>query len=51
MILFFCKLKKGIVKLSEEHEDFRWATVDTIRNFLGPEFHDTVEAYEKYFLK
>ncbi len=51
MILFFCKLKQGTVKLSEEHENFKWATIDTIRNFLTTEFHDTIEAYEKNFLK
>ncbi len=28
-----CKYKKGKVKLSEEHEDFRWIKPNEIKNY------------------
>ncbi|MAG60495.1 hypothetical protein CL619_01790 [archaeon] len=51
MLLFLCHAKSFEVQISEEHNQFKWIPLQSVREFLGPEFHDTIEAYEKNFVK
>ena len=50
-MFFVCKIKSGVIKLSSEHNDFKWITQDQISNykFMQPDDKAIVAAY-KYIL-
>jgi 8-oxo-dGTP diphosphatase len=47
MLIFLCKPKKGQIKLSEEHSDFRWIDLKDYKKFLNVFYHDEVELFLK----
>ncbi len=50
MIIFLCKLIRGEVVISEEHNDFVWKKIPEVKGTICPYFYSAVDAYEKYFL-
>ncbi|MFC2135134.1 hypothetical protein ACFLTH_10995 [Bacteroidota bacterium] len=49
MLIFLCKAVTEDVKLSEEHVDFKWNSVETVKENLIYHFHGCVDEYMKYF--
>jgi len=53
MLIFLCTTKNSFsdVKLSEEHTDYQWVSIDTAKDVLVHFFHEGLERYKKYFMK
>lgn len=49
MIVFLCKSSISKVRLSEEHTDYKWVSIDDAKSLLVPNFHREVDYYKKYF--
>ena len=47
-MFFVCKIKSGVIKLSSEHNDYKWITQDQISNFkfMQPDDKAIVAAYK-----
>lgn len=50
-MFFVCKIKSGVIKLSSEHNEYKWITQDQIAqyNFMQPDDKAIISAY-KYIL-
>ncbi len=46
-VFFVCKLKKGEVKLSKEHQDFKWFSFDDKIDFHDKSFEKVLEVIKK----
>jgi len=47
MLIFLCRAEDREVKLSEEHSDFVWASIDDCKEKLTDFFHPEVDIYNK----
>ncbi|PIZ51796.1 NUDIX domain-containing protein [Candidatus Woesearchaeota archaeon CG_4_10_14_0_2_um_filter_33_13] len=45
MLVFLCKALNEDVKLSEEHQDFKWMPVEKAKEQITEFFHKTVDTY------
>lgn len=51
MIIFLCKAKSVEVKLSDEHLDFDWISLNECKDKLNEFFHEEVDIFNKLNLK
>lgn len=47
MLIFFCKIMGGDLKISEEHSDFCWVDLKDCKEKLNPFFHKEVDIFHK----
>lgn len=51
MIVFLCTSSSQRIRLSEEHVDHAWLTIEEAKERIVPDFREDLERYERYFQK
>ena len=49
-ITFLCKYKDGEVKLSREHIEYRWVSLEEAKNFLSERLKNDIKIIKEWFL-
>ncbi|MFH1054349.1 MAG: NUDIX domain-containing protein [Candidatus Woesearchaeota archaeon] len=50
MVIFLCKPLTNSIRLSKEHTEFEWTSLDSAKLKVHPAFKEVIQNFEKYIL-